>query len=203
MKTWIVTGGAASGKTMFCKVLAGMSAEVAYFSSDGAVHELYESREVQQRLEELFGREVLDEEGKVNRVILRDRVFEDEMERRKLEDFLHPLVFRKLEELCVELESEGKAQLLIAEIPLYYETGREFPADLVIVVAVSPDVQRQRMMENRGLNSVEAARILDVQLPLTSKLERAGKVVWNEGHSDLLRRQAQLILHQVIPQHAD
>lgn len=203
VKTWIVTGGAASGKSSFCKLLAGMSSKVAYYSSDRAVHELFESKEVKDHLVELFGSKVLKEDREVDREWLRQRVFADATERKKLESLLHPLAFLKLEELRNRLESEGNTQLLIAEVPLFYETGREFPADLVIVVAVSPDVQRQRMMENRGLNSVEAARILDAQLPLVSKLERADKVVWNEGHHDLLSRQAQLLLHQVIPQHAD
>lgn len=180
-----------------------MSPKVAYYSSDRAVHELYDTDEVKNRLVELFGIQVLKEGGEVDRAWLRQRVFGNDLERKKLESLLHPLAFRKLEELRNRLETEGNTQLLIAEVPLFYETGREFPADLVIVVAVSPDVQRQRMMENRGLSSVEAARILDAQLPLVSKLERADKVVWNEGHHDLLSRQAQLILHQVIPQHAD
>jgi len=177
--------------------------QVALYSSDQAVHAQYEKPEIRERLAEMFGNEMLSETGGVNRAALRKIVFNNDAARRKLEDLLHPLAFEQLltQQKC--LQQDGKTQLLIAEIPLFYETAREFPADLVIVVAVSPALQQQRMMEKRGLTSVEAARILDAQLPLTRKLELAGKVVWNEGGLPLLRRQAQLLLDQVISQHAN
>jgi dephospho-CoA kinase len=171
---------------------------MAFYSSDATVHGLFEEDPVKSELVKYFGSDVFNPNtGKVDRAVLRQRVFSCPDDRKWLENLLHPLAFVRLVQMREELEKEGKTQLLIAEIPLFYETGREFPADLVILVAVSPAVQRQRMMEKRGLNSVDVERILDAQLPLASKLELAGRVVWNEGEIDLLRRQAQLILHQV------
>ncbi|TLD71570.1 dephospho-CoA kinase [Phragmitibacter flavus] len=199
MKTWVITGGAASGKSSFCKMLQSLQPEkIAFYSSDETVHALFEESSVKKELVQLFGEMVVNAtSGKVDRVALRQRVFNHAEDRKVLENLLHPLAFERLTELRERLSGDGKTQLLIAEIPLFYETGREFPADLVILVAVSPAVQRQRMMEKRGLTSVDVERILDAQLPLASKLELAGRVVWNEGDTDLLLRQAQLILHQV------
>ena len=56
---------------------------------------------------ELFGIQVLKEGGEVDRAWLRQRVFGNDLERKKLESLLHPLAFRKLEELRNRLETEG------------------------------------------------------------------------------------------------
>lgn len=195
MKTWVVTGGAASGKSAFCQILLDLEPAAVLYSSDQAVRQLYEEEEVLAELVVLFGPEALDETKKVNRNRLRERILASETEREKLEALLHPLAFEKLSTLRRHLLEEGKTQLLIAEIPLFYETGREFPADLVILVAASPIVQQQRMMANRGLTAAESMRFLDAQLPLASKLNLAGKVVWNEGDITILQKQAELLLH--------
>lgn len=199
MKTWIVTGGAASGKSTFCQMLVDLAPEkVVAFSSDAAVHALYERPETATALSSLLGVEVAGEDGKISRPALREVAFRDPSVREKLENYLHPQVLNAMKELQTASQVTGKAQVLIAEVPLFYESDSDFPADAVIVVASEAKVQRDRMTGERGLNADTAQRILDVQWPLRRKLELADKVVWNEGSADLLRLQAQILLQQLV-----
>jgi dephospho-CoA kinase len=198
MKTWIVTGGAASGKSMFCQHLQALAPGTVLFSSDVEVHELMALDQIKAQIANELGSQMLDAEGKVNRVALRDKVFASADERKKLEDILHHHVFKKLASLQEELTIAGKTELLIAEIPLFYETSSRYPADLVILVAISPTLQRQRMVSTRGLTTETADLILSAQLPLPQKLEKADKVVWNEGDPALLKLQAQLLLQPSV-----
>lgn len=198
MKTWIVTGGAASGKSHFCRLLGEMSPHVVVFSSDEAVHQIYQAPESAAALAKILEPSVLGPDGLISRPALRELAFRDSTVRAKLEKFLHPQVYAKLADLVRETREAGKAQVLIAEVPLFYESGSDFPADAVIVVASEARVQHDRMTGERGLNADTAQRILDIQWPLRRKLELADKVVWNEGSLELLRFQAQLLLQQLV-----
>lgn len=198
MITWVVTGGAATGKSSFCKAVLQLEPSARLASSDEMVHELFEESETVRSVAEIFGAEVLDASGKVDRAALRSRAFSSESARKDLEALLHPLVYDRLEKARAAVEKDG-AQLFIAEIPLFYEGSRTFPADRVILVAAEDASQLRRMMETRGLDADTAQRILAAQLPLARKLELAPVVVWNEGSLELLHSQAQHLLQSTDP----
>lgn len=201
MKTWIVTGGAASGKSTLARMLAEMAGSGRLFSSDAVVHALLGQPEVVQQIVSAFGRQVLTEKGAIDRTKLRDEVFKSpgENKRKTLEGILHPLVRDELAALRQDPEVVKNTQLLIAEVPLFYESGFDYQADLVIVVAVGATFQLERLTGQRGLDLATAQRICAAQWPLTRKLDAAHKVIWNEGSTELLKLQAQLLLQQLHP----
>src|SRR4051812_19111514 len=143
MKVWIVTGGVASGKSNFCRLLADAVPSAVVFDSDRCVHELLESEAVARQVAAEFGPGMLGADGRVERQALRAVVFGNDAARRRLESLLHPAVAQALADLRARLEQERNTQLLIAEVPLFYESAGEFPADLVIVVATEGAMQQQ------------------------------------------------------------
>lgn len=199
MKTWIVTGGAASGKSLLCQTLGEIVPCSAFFGSDETVHSLLARPDVIALLSAEFGPGVLDSDGCVNRSALREVVFTDAGARSKLEAILHPLVFEALMTRHDALVRGRKSELLIAEVPLFYESCATFPADLVIVVATGATLQQERLTGLRGLDQSTAERIRSAQWPLSRKLESADKVVWNEGNRALLTLQAQILVQQLDP----
>ena len=198
MKTWIVTGGAGTGKSSFCRTLcekAGL--EATFFSCDAHVHILLGDRVVAERLAGLFGFGVLDQSsGVIDRPKLRALVFGNQERRKALEAELHPLVLQELETRRAATESSGKAKVFVAEVPLYHEIGASVKADKVIVVAASRSVQRNRLMEHRQLDEQTAERMLDSQLPLAEKISGADLVVWNDGTGAMLEAQALVLLRE-------
>ncbi len=199
MKTWIVTGGAASGKSTFARLLGELADGAMLYSSDASVHRLLGKPEMAAILSKEFGVQVLNEKKEVDRVRLREAVFDgaDQEKRKRLEALLHPLVRADFESVRTEAEQGKKTQLLIAEVPLFYESAHDYQADLVIVVAVGPTVQLERLTGQRGLDPETAERIRSAQWPLSRKLDAAPKVLWNEGSAELLKLQAQLLLQQL------
>jgi dephospho-CoA kinase len=197
MKMWIVTGGVASGKSQFCKLLLEAASSAVVFDSDRCVHELLGSPDVAERVAAEFGPGVLQPTGEVDRQALRAIVFGDETARKRLESLLHPEVVRSLTTLRTRLAGERNTQVLIAEVPLFYESVGEFPADLVIVVATEGAMQQQRLTGPRNLDPDTAGRIRSAQWPLSRKLEPADIVVWNEGSLPLLSLQATILVQQL------
>jgi dephospho-CoA kinase len=187
-----ITGGISTGKSSFSKCLRDLVPAAKSFDADTAARELVDrDAEVRGLIEEAFGKSVYSS-GDLNRKALRAIVFADAEKKRALEQILHPRIRRQW-----SLEAEGhrnSTELFFADIPLLYETGGETLCDRVVVVACSPGLQLERLMARTGLGKAEAQQMIDAQMPLTEKINRADQVVWNNGGLDVLAEQARLLV---------
>lgn len=193
---WIVTGGIGTGKSTFCEVLLRLAGErMLGFSADQVVHAAYERRSVRERLGlELGMASQPDLPGAEFRKLVRAEVARNSTKRAIVESVLHPMV-REAQLSAKEAAGRG-GKVLLAEIPLYYETGAAVSADRVIVVAASQVTQLLRLQSSRSLDSRTAEDMLKMQLSLESKIERADVVIWNDGSDGALEGQAALLLRQ-------
>lgn len=202
MKVWIVTGGVACGKSYFCKLLQATADRAVVFSSDDTVHALLGEESIKSEIASALGNNLLTDDGNLDKKALREIIFEDENQRQKLETILHPRVFAAFARLRAQLASASETELLIAEVPLFYETRSDLAEDLAIVVATDPSVQWKRLTEKRGLEASIANRLLQAQMPLHKKIELADIVIWNDGSEKALANQAQILLQQIPASHA-
>lgn len=200
MKSWIVTGGIGCGKSavsgLFKKHLS--IGDGAFFSADREVQSLLDTPEVMERLRSRLGPGSLQlQDGRdiVNRAWLRADVFQNQERRKVLEEILHPGVLKALE-TGRSAQREGGANLFLAEVPLHYEIGGTVSADLIIVVAASPEVQKRRLMERRGLDESIIEQMLRAQWPIAAKVERADVVIWNDGDLSALENQVLTLARQ-------
>lgn len=181
MKSWIVTGGVACGKSHVMRSLGALTARFsASFSADVAVRELIDHPAVVAQIRTEFGIPMAANEPAAVRQWLRGNVLPVPSFRARLEAILHPPVLIALE-AARKAAREGGVNLFLAEVPLHYEIGSTVSADFVIVVASSRSVQVRRMMENRGLDEPTVQKFLDAQWPIEAKVERADSVIWNDG----------------------
>lgn len=198
MKTWVVTGGVACGKSAVSKALhEGGGGEVALFSSDQAVHRLLEETTTRGKLVREFGLETLGADGSVDRAWLRARMLTEPPLRKRLEAILHPGVFAAFKAFSDELVQAGKTKVLVAEVPLFYEVGSLPAADQVIVVASSQDTQIERLRLHRGLAQAEAVALIESQLAIMEKVNLSNRVIWNDGGIDALEDQVRLIINDL------
>ena len=95
-------------------------------------------------LRRLYGADYFNENGELNRSRLAQLVFADPEERRRLDGLIHPRVEAELQARVAELGRRGAA-LVLVEVPLLFETGREAAFDRVIVVAAPEALQIRRL----------------------------------------------------------
>ena len=187
-----ITGGISTGKSSFSKCLREFLPAAGFFDADGAARELADGdREVRGLIEAEFGPSVYSPAGDLNRKAIRSIVFADAGKKRALEQILHPRIRRQW-----SLEAERcrrSTRLFFADIPLLYETGGETLCDRVVIVACSPGVQLERLLQRGGLDHGAAQRMIDSQMPLQEKISRADHVVWNNGGREGLTEQARLL----------
>jgi dephospho-CoA kinase len=89
-------------------------------------------------------------------------------------------------------------RLLLAEIPLLYETGAEQQFNQIIVTACSSNSQRQRLLSERRLSEALAEKLIDAQLALGDKVRRADRVVWTDCSLSITERQVERLAREVL-----
>jgi dephospho-CoA kinase len=186
-----ITGGIATGKTAFARLLRERLPLAHLFDADRAARELTDrDPEVQQLIAANFGPDIY-RAGDLNRGALRAIVFADPEKKRALEQILHPRIRRQWAD---EAESRRGAtgELFLADIPLLYETGGEALCDGVAVVACSARVQLERLMARSSLNEEAARAMISAQIPLTEKIARADYMIWNNGPQAALAAQVEI-----------
>ncbi len=174
-----VTGNVASGKTLLCRTWSGQG--VPLVSADDLAREaVAPGTPGLAAVVETFGQGVLDAEGQLNREVLRGIVFNNPSAREKLEGILHPIIHRLRDEWLRERKME-EALLAVAEIPLLFEVGLEGEFDVIVLVDAPPGERLRRLREDRRLEEEEARKILEAQIPVQEKMDRADYVIRNDG----------------------
>lgn len=186
-----ITGGAGSGKSTVARMFAELGAEV--LDADQMARDAVAvGAPAWQELRRLYGDDYFNADGTLNRSRLATRVFADPEARRRLDNLIHPRVEAELKARVAELACRGAA-LVMVEVPLLYETGREAAFDRVIVVAAPEADQIRRLRERDRRGEAEIRGILAAQWPLKDKVARADYVLDNGGELARTRQQVKNI----------
>jgi dephospho-CoA kinase len=193
MKIVGLTGSIAMGKTHAARIFAEEGIPV--FDADAVVHRFYQpGGKAVNIVRSLSPKAVV--EGAVDRRRLSAAVMKDEGLLRRLEEAIHPLV-REEQARFLEREHRRKSPIVVIDVPLLFETGRENEFDSIIVVSAPPEIQRQRALARPGMTPEKLDLILSRQLPDHEKRARADFVVETGGSDELTRSQVRRIVNQL------
>ena len=190
-----LTGNVASGKSTVARLWE--EAGVPVVSADELARRAVEPGSPGlNEVVDLFGDGVLAADGSLDRARLREIVFDDPTARERLEGIVHPVVWRLRDAWVEEQRSHGES-LVVCEIPLLFETGRESAFDAVVFVDAPEDVRLARMVHDRGLAPDEARKIMAAQMDPAVKRSRADWVIANAAGIDALEVEAKRVLGEV------
>ena len=142
---------------------------------------------------EVFGEDILEADGSLNRGALSSVVFQDEEARHRLEAVIHPRV-RVLRDRWMRERMAGHDVICVSEIPLLFEVGLENEFDATVVVDASEKIRLARLRDERGLSPEQAQAIMETQMDPGLKRERATHLLVNEGDVQALEDQALEVL---------
>jgi dephospho-CoA kinase len=180
-----LTGGIGSGKSTVSALLAERGAVVV--DADAIVRDVQApGTPVLAAIVERFGPDVLGPDGALDRQALADVVFTDDTALKDLNAIVHPAVgaeiARRLE------EAAGTDAVVVLDVPLLVESGRDDMAAL-IVVDVDPDVAVARVVEQRGMREDDVRARIARQASREDRLARATIVIDNGGTREDLEAQ--------------
>ncbi|MAI96572.1 MAG: dephospho-CoA kinase [Synechococcus sp. MED650] len=173
-----LTGGIASGKSSVGRWLAQQGLPV--LDADQFAREaLAPGSEATTAVLQRYGETVCQGNATaINRAALGQIVFNDNAERRWLEQLIHPLVRQRFDEA---LRFHAGESTVVLMIPLLFEAGLEGLCSEIWLVDCDPEQQRERLMARDGLSRDAAQARMAAQWPLSRKRPMADLVIQNRS----------------------
>lgn len=185
-----LTGSIGMGKTATARMFAEEGVPVA--DSDALVHRLYEKGGAAVAPVAAAFPDVLTNDA-IDRQKLARHLTGHPSDFKKLEAIVHPLVRTEQEKFLAGARAD-KVPLVVLDIPLLFETGRDRDVDRIVVVSAPEAVQRERVLARPGMTEEKFASILARQLPDAEKRARADFIVDSSHGFDHARTQVRRII---------
>ncbi len=183
-----LTGGIGSGKSAVCERFTKLGAPV--IDTDTIARDLVKPGEpALLQIAELFGEEVIQANGSLDRARMRELVFIDEAKRAQLEALLHPLIRQEMQRQIALL----KTPYVILAIPLLIEKGWQQQLDRVLVVDCSEALQRERALKRDGSSPQTIDAIIASQVGRDERLAAADDIIDNNGSIEALQGQVEAL----------
>ena len=185
-----LTGSIGMGKTETAKLFAEQG--VPAHDADAVLHRLYAKGGAGvEKIAAAFPGAVKD--GAVDRQALSELVTGDPQKIALLEKLMHPLV----EADQAQFLQQTRADIVLLDIPLLFETGAEKDLDAVVVVSAPSEVQRARVLARPGMTEEKFQALHARQMPDAQKRAQAHYVVMTDKGLDHAREQVKLILAEI------
>ena len=181
-----LTGNIASGKSEIARMLADRGATV--IDADVLAREAV--RPETQALKDIvkrWGKDVLKNDGSLDRAALRQIVFADQSELDALNRIVHPGVTRLRDREIARARERGD-QIVVCVIPLLFERNIVEEFDAIVLVDAPRPLRLERMVASRGLEATDAMNMIASQMPAELKRARADYVIENNGSLQDLQR---------------
>lgn len=186
-----ITGGAGAGKSAILKHLEKVCAgRCRIILADEAGNDIKRKGQPGYApLVELFGNEILDGDGEIDRAKMAKAVFADPGLRIKVNGILHPLVNAFIMEEIRKVRAMSSEYILFIEAALLIENGYKEIVDELWYIYASSATRRQRLKETRGYSDERIDGIFAGQLTDGEFREAADLVIDNDGDIDEALRQ--------------
>lgn len=179
MKVYGITGGAGTGKSEVIKMLQ-QNFGGCVIMSDEVARELMQKGNISyQLIVEYFGRDILMDDGEIDRKKLADHVFNNKEALEKLNSMTHPYVKDEIRKLIAEAEASGECRFVALESAILLECGYEDICDEFWYVYTKPEIRRQRMKETRNYSDEKVDSVMRNQQPDEVFFEQCSFVVKN------------------------
>lgn len=194
-----ITGGIGSGKSTVCRVFETLGIPVFY--ADQVAKEIMVSDPVLVAgMIETFGPESYSSPSVLNNKYIGAIVFQDELELKKLNDLVHPAVFRAFE--AWSERQNPSAPYLLKEAALLFESGSHLLCDLSIVVSAPLNSRLDWVAKRDSLTKEQILARMDKQWPEEAKIKMADYVIYNDESASLILQVMNLHEQFIARKHA-
>lgn len=191
-----LTGGIASGKSFVSECFESHGTPV--IDADQLSRELVEpGGAALEAITAHFSKDVLNNDGSLNRKALRELIFANPQEREFLDNTLHPMI-RNLSDTRIEEARKLAYPYLVYAVPLLVETTQQERFDRIVVVDVPEALQIQRLKMRDGSSTWEAQSILNAQATRQERLNIATDVIDNSMSKEHTQSQVEALHEQYM-----
>ncbi len=123
-----------------------------------------------------FGIDILNNDKTLNRDKLRHIIFNDELAKKKLEDILHPVIYKEIDNQISNIDYP----YCIIVIPLLIETNAMHRFDRILVINTSKNIQIKRASSRDDTSAQIIEKIINSQANYSQRVKYADDVIDND-----------------------
>lgn len=190
MKRIGLTGNIGTGKSTVARIFEILGVPV--YHADKKAREIVESKIVTEQIAVLFGKQVLNEQHKIDRKALASIVFNDKNKLVSLNNLIHPLVEDDFLHWC---ENHMDQDYIVQEAAILFESGFDRLFDFTILVTAPEELCITRVMARDAITREMVSDRIRNQWPQEKKMEMADYVIINDEIS--------MVIPQVLAIHRE
>ena len=165
-----ITGSIGTGKTTIANIFALFN--IPIFDADREIKKILRKKEIKQKLKNIWP--LVVKKDHINKFKLREIIFSNNIEKRKLEKLLYP--YLKVEfENCENVNY--KINILVYDVPLIYETQTEENYDIILLANCNRKQQRERVLNRDKISNKLFEKIVASQLSFEDKIKFKPKII--------------------------
>jgi dephospho-CoA kinase len=192
MRVFGLTGNIGSGKSTVATMLR--EAGIPVLDADRISREVTApGGRAYDAVVQAFGREILLEDGSIDRMRLGEIVFSDPASRERLERITHPAILEAMKEAIAGIEREGH-RASVVEATLIHESGKKGLFEAVISVTCDRETAISRLASRGGMSRSEAEARLRAQMDAGRKAGASDYVIDNSGEIASTRGQVERLV---------
>ena len=174
-----LTGGIATGKSEASRILQELGADI--INADLIGHEAYRQGSVGwESVVQAFGKGILDESNEIDRSKLGAIVFSDESELQKLNEIMHPIMEKIVEQSILDCQDSG-SEVVVVEAALMFEAGWNKLVDTVWTTDAPEETVISRLELRNGFSRTESQKRISSQMDREDRLSRSDVILSNTG----------------------
>ena len=165
-----ITGSIGAGKTTIANMFALF--KIPIFDADLEIKKILRKKEVKKKLKNIWP--LVIKNNHINKLKLREIIFSDNTEKKKLEKLLYPYLEMELKKFET---IHYKKNILVYDVPLIYETKTEKRYDIILLAYCDIDIQRERVLTRDNISNSLFEKILASQSSYNDKIKFKPQVV--------------------------
>ena len=179
-----LSGGIASGKTIVSDEFSSLGADI--IDTDIIARELiFPGSETLNEIVSVFGENVLQDDGNLNRKLMRQIIFSEKDKKITLEKIMHPKIQN---EVKLKIQSaSGQYQIIV--VPLLLQSPILDFVDRVLIIDCNEKIQINRLMNRDNISEELAKKMIENQSKREERLAIADDVILNEGRIEEIKHE--------------
>jgi len=190
-----LTGGIASGKSAVARILSDLGAKI--IDADKVGHKALRAHDdTKQKLVDTFGKDIIGQDGEIDRSKLAEIVFNKPESLEKLNRIMHPVI-RKMVEQEIKAMRDTAVEVTVLEAALLIEAGWTDLVNETWVALAQEATVMARLCSQRGLTEKQAKIRINSQMPIDKRAEYADVVIENDSDLETLRNRVEKLWNEL------
>lgn len=190
-----LTGGMGSGKSTVADCLR--STGIPVIDADVIAHKIMNEENTLNKIHEIFGKNVFDKDGSLNKVKFSSVLFTNTVKRKKFNEFVHPKVWDEMMNETEKYVTEG-SKVIFLDVPLLIESGWHTRVNETWLVKADYNERIERLRLRTNLSTEEIKKRIEIQMPESEKEQYADKIINNGGTIEETGKQVIEELQKII-----